>query len=92
MKLTWKRSIVIKIVTKHQVTPEEVEDALADRWRYQKRVGTSEAGIRRYQVIGKTQAGRLLRIILDIDGRTVIPVTAFDAPYADQNLYHKRRP
>lgn len=48
--------------------------------------------MRRYQIIAKTTAGRMLRIILDADENgEVTPVTAFDAPYTDHKLYHKKQ-
>jgi uncharacterized DUF497 family protein len=90
-KLNWKRTIINKLRDKHHVSVYEVEDALTDPKRIQKRVGVDrKRNQRRYLVIGRTASGRMLSIFLDHDDKGLTPVSARDADNKEYRWYTRR--
>jgi uncharacterized DUF497 family protein len=90
-KLNWKRAIISKLRDKHHVSVEEVEDALTDPKRVQKRVGVDrKRNQRRYLVIGRTASGRMLSIFLDYNDKGLTPVSARDADDKEYKWYTRR--
>lgn len=93
-KLLWDR-VNTRKVAQHKLTVEEVEEALADRRRIDKRTGTGDSGqnkdIRRYRVVGKTLSGDFITVILGITSNDLPRVvTAFPSPPKDVRLYKRR--
>jgi len=73
-------------IAQHSVIPEEVEEVcLGDPF-------VSRTRERRLRVIGQTEVGRYLTVILALRGRGVYyPITARDATAAERRLYHRRK-
>jgi len=73
-------------IVRHQIIPEEVEEiCLSDPF-------VSKTRQSRLRVIGQTDAGRYLTVILAPQGQGVYyPVTARDATHAERRLYLKKK-
>ena len=73
-------------IAQHSVIPEEAEEVcLGDPF-------VSRTRQRRLRIIGQTEAGRYLTIILAPRGRGVYyPITARDATAAERRLYHRKK-
>lgn len=68
-----------KLVEKHRVRWHEVEEVMAQGLH--PRRGKTTQGERRYTVVGRTAAGRRLRVIFALEGDSeACVVTAFDEP------------
>ncbi len=75
----------IEHIAKHRVEPEEVEEVLSGR--YLLRRGRKQ----RYYVLGRTEAGRYLFIVLARWGRHSFRViTARDMTKTEQRLFRKK--
>ncbi len=73
-------------IARHSVIPEEVEEVC------QGDLFVSRTRERRLRVIGQTEAGRYLTVILAPRGRGVYyPITARDATAAERRLYHRQK-
>jgi uncharacterized DUF497 family protein len=83
----------LRKVEAHDIDPEEVEEVFTDPDQDVRRTRTGEgqksASLRRYQIIGRTDAGRLLKVPFEIIEGKVRPVTAYDAGKRDYQLYWK---
>ena len=70
-------------IARHRVEPSEVEEVVFHRSHHLARIRDD-----RYLVIGRTDSGRLLSIIVDRDGGAVFfVVTARDAAPKERRLY-----
>ena len=75
-------------IARHGVAPDEVEEVVFHRSYYLARIGGD-----RYLVIGRTDGGRLLSIIVDRDdGSNFFVVTARDAAPKERRLYQRHGP
>lgn len=73
-------------IARHGIIPEEVEEVC----RYDAFVSKTRQG--RLRIIGQTDAGRYLTIILAARGQGVFyPVTARDATDAERRLYRRQK-
>ena len=82
----------IEHIAEHGVVPEEVEEVCASRRRLVLRIGLSRRGLKRYQVFGPTDDGRLLTVILDwTQAGQFYVVTARDMSGQEKSSYRKRR-
>lgn len=85
-RLIWEPTNIKHIATKHNVIPEEVEE-----------VGKGyhlvrQALKKRLIMVGQTDTGRVLEIVLQAKGRGVYyPVTAYDASPPMKVTYLRRR-
>jgi uncharacterized protein len=77
-------------IAEHDVEPEEAEEALTDHDRV---VGKSYnvAAERRRAIIGRTETGRLLFVVITRRGRRIRVVTAYDAEEPHRKQYRKRQ-
>jgi uncharacterized DUF497 family protein len=73
----------------HDVTPDEVEEACTPPYALYHRGRVRRRD--RYAVLGQTDAGRHLFVVLDALGRNVYrPVTAREMTEAERRLYERR--
>lgn len=85
--LYWKDELLEKILYKHGVAPEEVEEIV-----YEPKSEARKHGSHRYLVFGQTQVGRHLFIVLDEEEKGVFtPVTARDMTESEKHAYKKRQ-
>ena len=86
-KLVWSRAVIEKLHTKHRILPNEVKAVCA---------GTHIAWAGRrgaYYLLGQTESGRYLFIVLAHRGRGVFKViTAREMTGAERQRFRKRRP
>ena len=73
-------------IAQHPMAPDEVEQVCLD----DPFVSRTREG--RLRVIGQTDAGRYLTVILALRGRGMYyPITARDATVAERQLYHRQK-
>lgn len=73
-------------ITRHHVTPAEVEDVT-----YDVRSQIRKAGQDRYILHGRTTSGRYLKVVIERIGRgRFYPVTAYEMDDTDRRLYQRR--
>lgn len=82
----------VEHIAGHGVEPEEVEEVCVSRRRLVLRIGLSKRGLRRYQVFGPTDSGRLLIVILDsVQPGKFYVVTARDMTGQEKKGYLRKR-
>jgi hypothetical protein len=87
-ELQWTQSIVDHI-WRHGVTPEEVEEVIYEGKPFVKR-GPGSGRNKRYYVLGQTQAGRYLQIVLGkVSGTTFKVITARKMEDNEKRFYKK---
>ena len=72
-------------ISLHQVTIDEVEEAVANNLHL-RRSG------RYFKLIGQTEGGRYLTVILDREGTGYYPVTARDISQSERKLLLRAKP
>jgi len=86
-KLLWSRAVIEKLHTKHRILPSEVKAVCA---------GTHIAWAGRrgtYYLLGQTESGRYLFIVLAHKGRGRFKViTAREMTRAERQRFRRRRP
>ena len=88
-ELQWTQSIVDHI-HRHRVTPEEVGEVIFEGKAFVRR-GPGSGRSKRYYVLGQTQAGRYLQIVLGrVSGTTFKVITARSMKDDERRLYKKR--
>jgi uncharacterized DUF497 family protein len=80
----------VEHVDRHNVTPEEAEDALLDRRRIVT-PGKSRRGEERWHALGTTQEGRILSVIFTPRGGMIRVITAYDATLREKRQYRARK-
>lgn len=94
-RLVWDNVNTHKIA-RHNLTVDDVEEALVDRRRVDNRTRTGDSGqnkdMKRFKMVGKTLSGDFITVILGItvDGLPRV-VTAYPSPQKDVRLYKRRR-
>ncbi len=84
-KLVWDEWN-IKHIARHDVIPEEVEQVAHGN------VLVQQGKKGRMALVGSTDSGRILRVILDPEGKDIYyPVTAHTASRKDSNLYKEEK-
>lgn len=89
-RILWEPAIVAKIIRKHGVIPEEVEQVLFEDAPHIRKVSGN-----RYQGLGQTLDGRYLIVIFVVEKGWIKPLTARDMDDAERKLYRrspKQRP
>jgi uncharacterized protein len=91
--IIWLAELVEKIISKHGVSPEEVEELFANKPHF-RRIGRGNVrGENLYHIVGQTLAGRYLIVVFiykpDISKALVI--TARDMDRSEQKSYDKKR-
>lgn len=84
--LYWKECLVEKMITKHGVMPDEVEEVLENDPEIRK----GPKNKNRYYVYGQSTAGRYLFIIIDNETDGTVPVTARDMTPKEKRSYRRR--
>lgn len=76
-------------IARHGIRPDEVEQAVFDPGSLFLR--TRREGVRRYLVLGLTEAGRYLFVVLDpMNGNRAYPVTAREMTDAERRRFKAR--
>lgn len=86
MEFDWDENNIIHI-SRHNVIPEEVEEALLDPRRIG--VQAQKATEPRWVVLGSTQAGRILFVVFTRRRGQVRAVTARDATDKEKRRYRR---
>lgn len=85
--LHWKNHLLEKILEKHGVTREEVEEVI---YEYDPEVRKS--GKNRYLICGQSYGGRYLLIVLEEESKGVfVPLTARDMTKSEKRAFKRRR-
>lgn len=85
--LDWDEDVVEKIIVKHQVTPEEVEEVVWESDFRSRRLGK-----KRFMILGKASSGRHLIVILDrLKRGDFKPVTAREMTEKENRSFRKAR-
>lgn len=88
-KLKWRSDRVAHILSKHGITPGEVEEVCFGKPLILR--GPGKKGNRLYYVLGQTEAGRHLFIVLKPVAKGIaLPVTARLMTSAQQKKYKRR--
>ncbi|MBA2625019.1 MAG: BrnT family toxin [Acidimicrobiia bacterium] len=92
-RLFWRPDRVEHILKRHEVTPEEVEEALFDDSRgLLLKVGSAERNPEEtvYRYLGRTAGGRYLFVALIYTGHgEALPLTARDMDGAERRRYSR---
>ena len=84
-QVLWEPQIVEKLIQKHGVIPEEVEEALFEDAPHIRRVARD-----RYQALGRTASGRYLSIIFVVPKpEWTKPISAREMDEAERKLYRR---
>ena len=88
----WLLNVVDKLVTKHQVTPEEVEEIFFTRPRFRFHEKGRIRGEDMYTALGQTEAGRYLVVffILKPSNQALI-ISARDMTRAERKRYGRKK-
>jgi uncharacterized DUF497 family protein len=70
----WDEGNVEHLWKRHRVTPEEVEEVFAGRFRWRK--GRTRKGILYYEGLGQTQSGRYLAVIFQIKPPRIVRIAS----------------
>jgi len=84
--LYWKNHIVDKIIERHGVSPEEVEEVI-----FEDEPELVKHGQNRFLIRGQTTAGRYLFIVLEQEGKGIyVPITARDMSGRERKAFKRR--
>jgi len=85
--LYWKNHIVDKIIDRHGVSPEEVEEVI-----FEDEPELVRHGQNRFLIHGQTTAGRYLFIVLEQEEKEIyVPITARDMSEREKQAFKRRR-
>lgn len=85
--LYWKNHIVDKIIERHGVSPEEVEEVI-----FEDEPESVKHGQNRFLIHGQTAAGRYLFIVLEQEEKEIyVPITARDMSGREKQAFKRRR-
>ena len=89
--VVWLRSVIEKLADKHQVSQQEVEEALRNRPRIRRIALGDIAGEDLYSALSQTDDGRYLIIFLirKLDGEALI-ISARDMSPKERKRYGKK--
>lgn len=78
-------------IAEHGVDRYEAEDAASEERANIRRFGANRFGHPRYVCVGKTEEGRILFVVVDRKGPSLVRIaTARDARFTDKKAYRKR--
>lgn len=87
----WLPSVVDKLVAKHGVTPEEVEEVFFQRPRFRFVESGHREGEDVYVALGQTDAGRYLTVFfVRKAGNTALILSARDMDEQERKLYERK--
>lgn len=81
----WRDWVVEKIVEKHQVWPEEVEEVFFNPPYRVRRVETDK-----YLLFGRSEDGRYLFIVFAWEGRQIKIITTRDMTHSERRFFSRR--
>lgn len=85
--LYWKNHIVDKIIERHGVSPEEVEEVI-----FEDEPELVKHGQNRFLIHGQTTASRYLFIVLEQEEKEIyVPITARDMSEREKQAFKRRR-
>lgn len=85
--LYWKNHLLEKILEKHGVIPEEIEEVIEDD-----KCEVRKSGKHRYLIFGQSYSGRYLLVVLDEESKGVfVPLTARDMTESEKRTFKRRR-
>jgi uncharacterized DUF497 family protein len=91
-EIIWLPQFVQKIITKHHVWPEEVEEVLLSRPVHRKAKRGQVQGEDLYAAYGQTETGRYLFIVfIHKPPRRALVISARDMNESERRYYHGRR-
>lgn len=91
IELRWTQHVIDKIVQKHGVMPEEVEEVVYEGKPIFRRGPGSEKN-KRYYVLGQSASGRYLLIVLKkVRGTAFSTLTARDMKDDERRLYKRHK-
>jgi uncharacterized DUF497 family protein len=89
--IIWLPYIIDKLATKHQVTPEEVDEVLFSRPLYRKIQKGHNPGEDVYSALGQTDNGRYLIVIFVYkQTREALVISARDMDRKERRQYDRR--
>ncbi|MFZ5818701.1 MAG: BrnT family toxin [Chloroflexota bacterium] len=88
----WLPDVIDKLISKHQVTPEEVEDIFFNRPRFRFHEKGRVQGENMYTAIGQTDGGRYLVVffIFKSSHRALI-ISARDMNHFERKYYGRKK-
>jgi uncharacterized DUF497 family protein len=89
-EIIWLEEIVDKIVSKHGVDPEEVEEVLLRKPEFRRGQKGKSAGEDIYYALGQTYAGRYLFVVFIRKRRAALILTARDMSNREKNGRRRR--
>ncbi len=81
----WREWVIEKIIERHSVWPDEVEEAFFNRPYKLRRV---ESG--KYQLFGRSEDGRYLFIVFAWRGRQIKVITARDMTHSERRFFGRK--
>jgi uncharacterized protein len=88
----WLPDIVDKLATKHQVTPEEVEEIFFSRPRFRFHEKGRVRGEDMYTALGQTEAGRYLVVFFIVKpSHLALIISARDMTQAERKRYGRKK-
>jgi uncharacterized DUF497 family protein len=90
-ELVWIPEIVMKLVTKHNITPEEIEAVFLSRPHFRFHEKGRVESEHMYTALGQTEAGRYLIVffIMKSDHKALI-ISARDMDISERKRYGKK--
>lgn len=89
--ITWLQAIADKLVLKHRVTTEEVEEVLENRPKFRFVEKGDRKGENVYMALGRTDAGRYLAVLFIYKrSREALILSARDMARKERKLYETK--
>ena len=89
--LIWREAVIDKLIRKHSITPDEVEDIFKGKPRFLKIQKGKVAGEELYNALGQTVSGRYLSVFFIYKhSHEALIVTARDMNRKERRYYDKR--
>lgn len=90
LDIIWLPHVVDKLLWKHNVTPEEIEDVLFDKPKYRKIQKGHIPGEDLYTALGQTESGRYLIVFLIYKpSREALIISDRDMNYQERKIYER---
>ncbi len=91
-QVIWRQQFIDKIILKHQLHPEEVEEVLRGRPLVRRQERGHRKGQDLFAVYGQTAAGRYIVVFaLRKEPRVVLPISARDMTSTERSYYAAQR-
>ena len=91
-EVIWREQFLDKIIRKHHLDPDEVEEVLRGRPLVRRKERGRQRGQDLYAVYGQTEAGRYIVVFLiQKAARVVMPISARDMTDTERRFYEAER-